>query len=233
MVERWAYDATTMILRQSIRTHYEAPFMGLLVGGARAMLIDSGTGDADVRGAVHALIGDAELVVAHSHAHADHVGGDASFGERPRTTIVGHSRSDVARAFAMERGRGAIERTFNVDLVNNTTGAAGGDGLIDSSGANYINIPSPLTSRDNNRQAASDLNVLSKSIRNLDFDGVAGADIDPARVHLVGLSLGAMTGIIAADHTAFSTASVSAPGGLITQLLLESIMPGSRVVERR
>jgi dienelactone hydrolase len=124
---------------------------------------------------------------------------------------------------------GAIERTFNVDLVNNATGATGSDGLIDSSGAHYINIPSPLTSRDNNRQAASDLNVLSKSIKNLDFDGVAGADIDPNRVHLVGLSLGAMTGIIAADHTAFSTASVSAPGGLITQLLLESPTFGPRI----
>ena len=44
---------------------------------------------------------------------------------------------------------GAIERTFNVDLVNNTTGAAARDGVIDSSGTHFINLPSPLTSRDN------------------------------------------------------------------------------------
>jgi hypothetical protein len=124
---------------------------------------------------------------------------------------------------------GAIERTFNVDLVNNSTGAATSDGLIDSSGAHFINIPSPLTSRDNGRQAASDLNVLSKSIKNLDFDGVAGADVDPNRVHLVGLSLGAMTSIVAANQTALRTVSASAPGGLITQLLLDSPTFGPRI----
>jgi hypothetical protein len=124
---------------------------------------------------------------------------------------------------------GAIERTFNVDLVNNATGASGGDGLIDSSGAHYINITSPLTSRDNGRQAASDLNVLSKSIKNLDFDGVAGADIDPNRVHLVGLSLGAMTSLVAANQTDLRTLSASVPGGVITQLLLDSQSFGPRI----
>jgi hypothetical protein len=129
---------------------------------------------------------------------------------------------------------GAIERTFDVDLVNNSSGVASSDTLIDSSGAHFINIPSPLTSRDNGRQAASDLNVLSKSIKTLDIpplgqpgDGVA--DIDPNRVHLVGLSLGAMAGIIAADHTAVRTLSASAPGGVLTQLLLDSATFGPRI----
>ncbi|HEX6571063.1 MAG TPA: hypothetical protein VF055_03500, partial [Steroidobacteraceae bacterium] len=124
---------------------------------------------------------------------------------------------------------GAIERTFNVDLINNSTSAATPDTLIDSSGAHFINIPSPLTSRDNGRQAASDLNVLSKSIKSLDLTGDAVSDIDPDRVHLVGLSLGAMTGIVAADHTAVRTLSASAPGGVITQLLLDSPTFGPRI----
>ena len=124
---------------------------------------------------------------------------------------------------------GAIERTFNVDLVNNSTGAATSDNLVDASGAHFINIPSPLTSRDNARQAASDLNVLFKSIQSLDLDGAAGADIDPNRIHLVGLSLGAMTSIVAADHTPFRTLSASAPGGWTVQLLLESQTFGPRI----
>jgi dienelactone hydrolase len=146
-------------------------------------------------------------------------------GVEPNTTSPLFCSSTTPNPACM----GAIERTFNVDLVNNSTGAATSDTLIDASGAHFINIPSPLTSRDNSRQAASDLNVLFKSIQTLDFDGVAGADIDPNRVHLVGLSLGAMTGIIAADHTPFRTMSGSAPGGVTTQLLLDSPTFGPRI----
>jgi dienelactone hydrolase len=125
---------------------------------------------------------------------------------------------------------GAIERTFDVDLVNNSTSAATSDTLIDSSGAHFINIPSPLTSRDNLRQAASDLNVFAKSVASLDVTGDGVSDIDASRVHLVGLSLGGMVGTVAADHTpALRTVSASAPGGLTSRLLLDSAAFGPRI----
>jgi glyoxylase-like metal-dependent hydrolase (beta-lactamase superfamily II) len=100
-VRAWAYDASTTILRQSIDTHFEAPFIKLLVGSRRALLIDTGTGDVDVRAAIDvALAGrKLELLVAHTHSHTDHVGGDAQFVGRPRTTIVGHTPHDVQNAF--------------------------------------------------------------------------------------------------------------------------------------
>ena len=73
---------------------------------------------------------------------------------------------------------GARERTFDVDLVNNaSTGSAVPDGLIDPSGTHFINLPSPLTSRDNLRQAEADLITFAKSAATLDLDG-GGADID-------------------------------------------------------
>src|SRR5437762_12827993 len=37
-----AYDEHTYILRQNMAVHYEAPFMFLLFGGSRALLIDTG-----------------------------------------------------------------------------------------------------------------------------------------------------------------------------------------------
>ena len=49
----------------------------------------------------------------------------------------------------------ANERTFNVDLQNNTTGASVPDGKIDASGAHFdlpTLLSSPLTGRDNLRQ---------------------------------------------------------------------------------
>ncbi|MGV2480389.1 UNVERIFIED_CONTAM: hypothetical protein IGO34_26690, partial [Salmonella enterica subsp. enterica serovar Weltevreden] len=52
---------------------------------------------------------------------------------------------------------GTTERTFDLDLVNNTTSAPGPDGSIDGSGTHFINLASLATSRDNLRQGVSDL----------------------------------------------------------------------------
>ncbi|MEA1893040.1 MAG: hypothetical protein U9N33_10090 [Campylobacterota bacterium] len=63
------------------------------------------------------------------------------------------------------------ERTFDLDLVDNTTGLSGGDGIIDISGTHYINLESLLTTRDNMRQTASDLLALKNSLHDLkDFN---------------------------------------------------------------
>ncbi|MEZ5583895.1 MAG: hypothetical protein R3F37_15170 [Candidatus Competibacteraceae bacterium] len=52
---------------------------------------------------------------------------------------------------------GPLERTFNVDLVNNEAGAPEGpDGMIDGSGTHYISLTSSLTTRDNVRQGVTD-----------------------------------------------------------------------------
>jgi len=123
---------------------------------------------------------------------------------------------------------GPIERTFNVDLVNNVTGATGPDGVIDASGTHMINLASPLTSRDNLRQAEADLIVLEKSMGNLDIIG-GGPDVDPARIHYVGHSLGAIVGGAHVYYTGTRTATLANPGGTIVQLLLDSESFGPRI----
>lgn len=102
-IETWPYDAATTIFRQSMRTHFEAPFMYLLVGRERAMLIDTGTGDADLGAAIDRALcdHDVDLVVAHTHGHSDHVGGDARLAGRPRTTVVGHALEVVEATFGL------------------------------------------------------------------------------------------------------------------------------------
>lgn len=114
------------------------------------------------------------------------------------------------------------ERTFDVDFVNNTTGAAGADGKVDGSGTHFINLASPITSRDNVRQGAADILVLAKSLANLDVDGVAGADIDTSKIRFSSISLGTIVGTVAlgADNAkTISAASVSVGSGGITKLL--------------
>jgi hydroxyacylglutathione hydrolase len=77
------YDGRTAIVRQALRTNFEGPFVYLLIGSERALLLDTGTGHADLRAVVDEVLAGRglELVVAHTHGHGDHVGGDHQFGE--------------------------------------------------------------------------------------------------------------------------------------------------------
>jgi len=130
-----------------------------------------------------------------------------------------HGLTDPANPFYQP----GAERTFDLDLVNNATGASGPDGVIDGSGSYFINLTSLLTSRDNLREAALDIVQLVKSLPNLDIDGDTVADIDATNIHFSGISLGSMVGTVA-NATGIPTVSayLNVPGGGVAQLLQES-----------
>jgi len=110
---------------------------------------------------------------------------------------------------------GETERTFDMDLMDNATGAAGADGLIDPSGQYFINLEHLLTSRDNLRQAVSNLLVLSQSL-----GGITSPPLDTGRVHFVGHSLGGIVGgVYLALDDSIDAASLAMPGGGIARLL--------------
>ena len=101
-------DADTFVIRQSVRTNFEAPFLYLLFGNEHALLIDTGAGGLKVRPTVDRLIADwrarhggrpVHLVVAHSHGHGDHHAGDDEFRDRPETDVVGLKPEQVAGFF--------------------------------------------------------------------------------------------------------------------------------------
>ena len=137
-------------------------------------------------------------------------------GITPADTALAPFRVNNTPFFAA----GARERTFDVDFVNNATGAAGPDGNPDSSGTHTINLSNLLVSRDNLRQAIADLFVLRASVPNMSVDGDATADFDNANVSFVGQSLGSIvgTGFVAFEPTV-SRAVLSVPGGGVAQLL--------------
>ncbi len=118
---------------------------------------------------------------------------------------------------------GATERTFDLDLQDNATGAPGPDGNIDSSGAYFINLQSLLTARDNNRQAQVDLSTLALNIPNIDVDGDSLPDFDGSNINFTGLSLGSIVGtaFLGVEPTV-SNAVLSVPGGGIANLLAGS-----------
>jgi len=121
----------------------------------------------------------------------------------------------------------ALERTFNIDLIDNETRAPGPDGLLDPSGTHFINLTSLLTSRDNLRQATADLLQLSVSLGQIANDS-ADPLFDTSLVGFVGHSLGAMVGInmLALDEGLIGPASLHMPGGGIAKLLENSASYG-------
>jgi glyoxylase-like metal-dependent hydrolase (beta-lactamase superfamily II) len=101
-------DADTFVIRQSVQTNFEAPFLYLLFGHDRALLIDSGSGGLKIRPTIDRLIDQwrarhgnrrIRLVVAHSHGHGDHHAGDDEFRDRPGTDVVGLAPEKVAAFF--------------------------------------------------------------------------------------------------------------------------------------
>lgn len=119
-IQAHAYREDTVILRQNKSVHHEAPFLYLLFGAHTALLVDTGaTPEPEffpLRRTVDALVArwlavhparDYRLVVAHSHAHGDHVAGDAQFADRPDTTVVGHGVDDVVAFYGFTGWPGA------------------------------------------------------------------------------------------------------------------------------
>lgn len=114
----------------------------------------------------------------------------------------------------------ANERTFDMDLINNATGAPGPDGLIDPSGAHAVSagLTSMLTGRDTIRQGVADLSVLSVTIPTMDFDGDGVPDTDGDNIAFVGQSWGGMHGTVLSALEPLVTRSViSVPGGGIAR----------------
>ena len=105
-----ALDADTFVIRQSVKTNFEAPFLYLLFGQDKALLIDTGAEGGLIRPTVDRIIEEwmrahqrtaLPLVVAHSHSHGDHIAGDAAFRDRPDTTVIGLDPSQVAAFFGI------------------------------------------------------------------------------------------------------------------------------------
>src|SRR4051812_45254985 len=105
--------------------HFEAPFLFLLFGTDRALLLDTGaTADPayfPLRRTVDEALADwldlhprtsYGLVVAHTHGHGDHIAGDGQFADRPDTVVVGPGPAAVRDFFGLPGwpdGRAALD----------------------------------------------------------------------------------------------------------------------------
>jgi hydroxyacylglutathione hydrolase len=126
------YDEHTYVLRQNMTVSWEAPFMFLLFGHDRAVLLDTGataeagyfplraTVDSVIDGwmAGHQHAADYELLVLHTHSHTDHTAADGQFAGRPHTRVVGGKRDQAWPFFGFTAGSepAGSEKVVELDL---------------------------------------------------------------------------------------------------------------------
>jgi len=95
-IQAHRYNADTFILRENLCATYEAPFIYLLIGKTKALLIDTGAVvDPKImplaQTVISLLAGDGSklpLMVVHTHGHLDHRSGDDQFRALPDVEIV-------------------------------------------------------------------------------------------------------------------------------------------------
>jgi glyoxylase-like metal-dependent hydrolase (beta-lactamase superfamily II) len=105
-IEVHAYNSRTYILRESLCATFEAPFMYVLIGSTRALLIDDGdVADAHAMPLAHTVLGllppNLPLLVVHTHRHLDHRAADAQFANRPNVQVVGYDLESVKRFYRL------------------------------------------------------------------------------------------------------------------------------------
>lgn len=108
------YNDGMSILRQPGSSHYEKPFLYLLFGRERALLLDTGAGKPGIAAIVRPLLekrGNPPLTVVHLHGHSDHTAGDAELSALPGVTVVAPAVDELKKALAIEHwpeGIGAV-----------------------------------------------------------------------------------------------------------------------------
>lgn len=114
-IEVFQYDDSSYVLRQNKCLSYEAPFIYVLVGSEKTLVLDTGAtenpNDFPIYETVLSLHQnhntsegnrDREILVIHSHSHSDHYGADSQFVGQPNVTIVSPNKVGVDSFFAFK-----------------------------------------------------------------------------------------------------------------------------------
>ena len=127
-IQIYQYDGNTFFMRQNKCVDFEAPFMYLLFGDRRVLLLDTGASRSPtvfpIGSTVAKIISNwlAEhhrdsipLLVCHSHSHGDHAQGDDQFISFNDVTIVPPLFLEVKKFFKFENWP---EQIVSIDLGN-------------------------------------------------------------------------------------------------------------------
>lgn len=107
-------DASSYVLRQNKCTTFEAPFIYVLVGSEKILVVDTGAIESSKESPVYKTIkslmreqesesstASRELLVVHSHSHSDHTKGDAQFSGLKGVKIVGTNTASIEESLGL------------------------------------------------------------------------------------------------------------------------------------
>ena len=106
------YNPDLYILRESGCSNYEKPFLYLIFGKDKVMMLDTGAGKTDVAEVVKSVIDrwlarnkreSIPLIVAHTHGHGDHISGDDVMKALPQTTVIAPTVAAVQAFFGFQK----------------------------------------------------------------------------------------------------------------------------------
>ena len=116
-IQVFQQDTSTWVLRQNKCLSFEAPFMYLLLGDDRALLLDTGATDNPeifpLFTTVRSLIGERSLLVLHSHSHGDHRRGDEQFTGQADIELVAPNAAGL-QAFLEVADRTGSDRSIEL-----------------------------------------------------------------------------------------------------------------------
>ena len=115
-IDVYRFDDATYILRQNMCVNYEAPFIYLLFGEHTVLVLDTGATSDPTQFPLYETIGSLinhrrakqgdrqkNLLVAHSHSHADHKAADSQFREQPYVTLIEPTQAAMQAYFQFDQ----------------------------------------------------------------------------------------------------------------------------------
>lgn len=105
-------NATSYVLRQNKCVTFEAPFIYVLIGRDRVLVVDTGAKESPEESPLYETVrslldqqqgdnGNKAMLVVHSHSHNDHTKGDSQFSGLEGVEVVGTSNEDLANQLGL------------------------------------------------------------------------------------------------------------------------------------
>ncbi|MFT6406976.1 MAG: glyoxylase-like metal-dependent hydrolase (beta-lactamase superfamily II) [Arenicella sp.] len=106
-------DASTYVLRQNKCITFEAPFIYVLFGQDKVLVVDTGANQSPEKSPVYQTVqtliqqqtdllkSTPEILVVHSHSHSDHSKGDSQFVGKPGVEVVDTNQQALERQLGL------------------------------------------------------------------------------------------------------------------------------------
>jgi glyoxylase-like metal-dependent hydrolase (beta-lactamase superfamily II) len=114
-IEVFRYDQLSYILRQNKCLSFEAPFIYVLIGDEKVLVLDTGAPESAENFPLYETVlslleehsgedrkAAREILVIHSHSHRDHYSGDSQFEGKPNVTVIKPNHASVIQFFAID-----------------------------------------------------------------------------------------------------------------------------------